>query len=435
MRVRDAAMLAWKNVKVFSRQSLKMVLTMGVVFGLILAMEFWFQGIKNTYSKFANIATDGRVIMTLSSDVDDIGIELEKAMNTEEMLRDVETYGAVIGKAETYKMLYGSVVLEERLVKESIEVDLDEVPEDAVPILVSTFLGEQMSGYSYSERAVRSPEQKMEAYEKYRDGVVGKVFVYGDVKYFVVGLAPGSFHMADLSTRSMSGGKASLPDVVLEWISLPRDETIVVNNGEAWGREIETVEDKYVVIFDNIDKAYEFFEKGKGFFFGASLEGRQYVVEVVAGMSPVVVMEIKRLQVIIDIVCVILAVVAITIVVLTSIRLVDNNKRNIQLYYNLGATRKQIRTVYMGYFLWLMLSVAVVAVLIAVVIVTVYSWLNQTMLQTMFVTAFSLANLSRIMLMGVNLEVVGFLMLILLMVPVCVAVNRKGMSGRNGQKR
>lgn len=425
MKMRDVVMLAWKNAKVFSKQSLKIILVMGVVFGVILGVELWFQGVKNTYEEFASKPTDGKVIMIVSTDAESVGVNLGQKISVEEMLRDVRKYGEVVGEVETAGLLYDGAVLDEDLVEGLIEVSLEEVPDGAVPILVSTRLGEQLSGYSYSDRAVRTPEQKLRAYEEYRARVLGKTFKYGDAEYFVVGLRPGGFHTVSLAMTNVDKDKTSLVDVILEQITAGTGGgNIVVRNGSIWEQHTEVVKDKYVVVFENAERACEFYKKGRGGFVGADTEGKGYVVEMVAGMSPEVKGMLKILQVVINIICVILAMVAIVIVTFASIGLIDSNRENIRLYYNVGATQKQVKMVYWWYFLWLMLGVVVASVLMAVIGVVLYNWANQEALRVLFATAFSLVSLPRIMLIGMNYEIAGFVGLIILMTFVGVWVNR-----------
>ena len=62
------------------------------------------------------------------------------------------------------------------------------------------------------------------------------------------------------------------------------------------------------------------------------------------------------MQLIINVISVVLGVIAMIVVVFTSIRLVDQDKQNIALYYSLGATARQVRIIYLCYFLELMVK-------------------------------------------------------------------------------
>lgn len=178
-------------------------------------------------------------------------------------------------------------------------------------------------------------------------------------------------------------------------------------------------------MFDDDESAYRYLREGRGRFMNVEFPGQDYAVEVVAGMSPEMRYVFGMMKMVAGVASVVLGVVAMIVVIFTSIRLVDQEKQNIRLYYNLGATRGQVRAIYLCYFLELMMIAAVLAFGVASAIVIGWSLVNQEILGVQAVLAFSLREVPEVMWYGVNAGMVVILGAMLLMAPVCVVVNRK----------
>lgn len=159
---------------------------------------------------------------------------------------------------------------------------------------------------------------------------------------------------------------------------------------------------------------------------GIELPGQdvQYNVSVIAGMSPEMVYLFRVMHLVINIGCAVLAIVGVIVVIFTSIRLVDQNRQTMQLYRVLGATTGQIKLVYACYFLELMIGAVIGAFVLASVITVLYSVINQTNLEILFMTGFNLSEAPRVVLWGMNWWVVGFGFIMLMTVPSCLFVNR-----------
>ena len=116
------------------------------------------------------------------------------------------------------------------------------------------------------------------------------------------------------------------------------------------------------------------------------------------------------------------------VVVFTSIRLVDQDKQNIALYYSLGATARQVRIIYLCYFLELMVGAAVLAFGLASMIVLLFTGLNHDLLSIQAMLGFNQATYEPIWWYGVNITVFVIIIAMLLMAPLCVLINRKRLS-------
>ena len=314
---------------------------------------------------------------------------------------------------------------------------MEEVPVDAAPVLVSTFLGEQLLGKSFSAEYTNAV-RKQKDYKEYQDKLIGKTFTdtYG-AKYYVVGLNSGNFHVDNLSFNQLERGSNNILNPVLAFVATPNGTPIVIDNGksESWqkGESVslkETVDTKaegesLVAIFDDNKSAYNYFQYGRGRFMNVDLPSRTYSVNIVAGMSPETMYIMENMNFVINIVSVALGLIAAIVVVFTSIRLVDQDRQNVALYYSLGATTRQVRTIYLFYFLELMIGAAILAFCSASVIVLAFSFLNQEILGIQSALGFNLVATPGEIWYAVNAGTFVIIVAMLTASFICVAINNK----------
>lgn len=392
-------------------------------------MNLWLAGMESSYKSLARRATDGKIIITAG---DDMGGVMGSSVSREAIIENITEHGGeVLEGAKRYGGFAATVVPAE-LVSERIEVDIEQAPDDAAPVLVSTFMGEQLLGKKYwTERA--SLTQNVEGYKKYREELIGKVFTDGyGTKYYVVGLAPGNYHVANMSFQQLEKSNDSLLNLPLEMVPMPGEMPIVIDNGKSglWQKgdmgvfgEIFDTTDTVVAVFDGDEMAYEYLRNGKGRFMTVDLPNREYAVSVVAGMSPEVEYIFGVINSVAGVVSVALGLIAAAVVIFTSVRLVDQDKQIIRLYYNLGATPRQVWAIYLCYFLGLMGGALVLALGVATGIVVWFGVANQEILEIQGMLGFGLANEARIWWYGMNAATYATMGAMLGMAAVCVLVN------------
>ncbi len=441
MRLKDMIHLSLKNVRTQPKRSLLVMAVMGAIFGLVFTLIFWWQGMVNYYAEFAGRETDGKIVFAISNSLAGSAVvrpetDLKMASRAE-MIADAEKFGGkMLGDARQVGM-YGGVVLSADLVKGAIEIDLSRTPAAAMPVLITKLVADQLVGEDYLKSAT-SVAQKQATYEKYREQLLGKTFTDArGGKYFVVGLARNGFALHDLSFRGVEKANVSVLNSLLKHMTVYSQPLIVIDNGKSqtWqtGEELsdnylvsESL-DKLIVVFANRKQAYGYFKNGRGGFANVDLPGRNYNVELIAGMSPEMEYLMKAYGVILNIACAALSVVAIIVIVFTSIRLVSQDRQNIALYYSLGATTGQVRKLYWCYFGIIMAGAVVFALLLAGAVDLGFSIANQGLLATAMMLAFGLPDLPRIILLGWNLASFGFVIIMLLMPLLCVWVNGRQM--------
>lgn len=438
MRTKDVLRISLKNIRIYFKRNLIIMAVMGVIFGIVFAINLWFQGMENSYTELANQSTEGRVIIEATNSMEGMIIDDALPKTTrQEMAEDIEAHGGkVLGDAEKFG-LFGSVVLSKELVENRIMVDMEEVPVDAAPVLVSTFLGEQLLGKNFSAEYTNAV-RKQKDYKEYQDKLIGKTFTdtYG-AKYYVVGLNSGNFHVDNLSFNQLEQGSNNILNPVLAFVATPNGSPIVIDNGksESWQKGekisledivgIKTESESLIAVFDDSKSAYEYFQHGKGRFMNVDLPNRTYSVIIVAGMSPETMYIMENMNFVINIVSVALGLIAAIVVVFTSIRLVDQDRQNVALYYSLGATTRQVRTIYLFYFLELMIGAAILAFCSASVIVLAFSFLNQEILGIQSALGFNLVATPGEIWYAVNAGTFVIIVAMLTVSFICIAINNK----------
>jgi len=438
MQAKDVLHISIKNIKIHFKRNLIIMAVMGIIFGLVLTINLWFQGMENTYTELSNQKTDGKVIIEATNSMEGMVIDDTMPQATRQaMQEDIEAHGGkVLGDTKKYG-LFGSVILPKELVENDIEVDMEKVPADAAPVLVSTFLGEQLLGKSSPARYTDAT-QKQGDYEEYRNAIIGKTFTdtHG-AKYYVVGLNSGNFHVESLSFNQLERDNVDVLNPLLAFLTTPDGMPIVIDNGksENWqggedislenSPEIEAESESLVAVFDDNKNAYDYFQHGKGKFMNVDLPNREYSVNIVAGMSPETIYIMKNMKLIINIISVALGLIAAIVIMFTSIRLVDQDKQNIALYYSLGATTKQVRTIYLFYFLELMIGAAIFAFCLASMVVLLLSIFNQELISIQSELGFNLPAISEKIWYGINIYTFIIIIAMLAMSFICIAVNSR----------
>lgn len=438
MKTKDVLKISTKNIKIYLKRNLMIMAVMGVIFGLIFAINLWLTGMEKTYVAQASRATDGQVIIAATNSTEGIIIDDTRPKTSRaDMKADIEAHGGkVLGDAEKFG-IFGAVVLPAELVKNAIEVDLDKTPADAAPVLITTFLGEQLLNKDFPNEYT-SAINKQKDYENYREELIGKTFTdsYG-AKYYVVGLASSNFHINNLSFKHLERGNSNLLNPILEIIPTPEGAPIVIDNGKSqlWQKGSNVLEKDVsasnkttIAVFDNSEKAYEYLKNGNGRFMNIDLPNRTYSVTVIAGMSPESAYILKIIKMVANIASVVLGIIAAIVVIFTSIRLIDQDRHNIALHYSLGATTGQVRIIYLCYFLELMIGAAIFAFVFANIIVLSFSALNKKMLGIQAMLGFNQMIYESVWWYGMNLMTLMIFVAMLIMAPLCILANRKAIS-------
>lgn len=426
MKLKDALHIAAQNLRTHLKRNVMVILTMGVIFGLIFTIQFLKQGLENAYSKSANMATNGKVIIVATNDSASLGVTkpIESGLySIKDIASDIERYGGKIISLRSADEAY-NITLDPQLVEGAIIADLSSAPSGTTPILANAVLWQ-----TFLDGDIPGKELSM-SYIEYRQQLIGQTFSTTDEKkYFVAGLAPGGFGIFNLSFKQLDYKNKNILNPLLELLTVPSGYSITIGNTKPPQKAdfdyFDVSPAVITAVFDNVKQAYDYFKNGESYFKNVELPNRKYLAETVAGMSPEAYYGFQIFDLVAGVACILLGAIAIIIVIFTTIRLVDQDKNNIALYYSLGATTKQVGAIYLGYFSMLMLGATILALILASIVTLAYSLCSQEMLSEIFMLAFSLPESPFVLLCGINIEVVIFILLMLVMAPVCVLLNRK----------
>lgn len=423
MRIWDAMYLGWANLRSHLGRSLLVLGVISVLFCLIFVAQLGFQELENQYMAAAGQKSSGKVVIFANAVMDN-GEEYVK-VDPEMIKQDIEANGGMIlGDVQDY-MVGGYFALPESLIGEAIEVSLSQVSTVKMPILLNAneALGLAEKG---CPQYFKNAESKREFYLDLRENVIGRSFEKNGMEYVAVGLAPGGMCTSNLSFSGLDRSNNSILNPLLEYLAVDGGASIGVQDQQSEPYDDSSELSGIIAVFNNPDEVYEYMRHGHGGFMGIELPGQdvQYNVSVIAGMSPEMVYLFRVMHLVINIGCAVLAIVGVIVVIFTSIRLVDQNRQIMQLYRVLGATTGQIKLVYACYFLELMIGAVIGAFVLASVITVLYSVINQTNLEILFMTGFNLSEAPRVVLWGMNWWVVGFGFIMLMTVPLCLFVNR-----------
>lgn len=225
MKFQDILHISARTIRAYLKRNIITMMVMGIIFGLIFAMNLWFQGVENNYRRYASEKTNGRVVILARNVTNEVSVnptDTKPTLGRSEMIKDIETCGGTILDDVTFYGAYGGVVLPQYIVEEAIEVDINTAPADAMPILVTTSLGEYLLERRYTDQQHQATTAvaKQKDYEEYRKAIIGKTFTdtYG-AKYFVVGTAVDSFGVSGFSFRQLEKGNDNVLNYILQNIS------------------------------------------------------------------------------------------------------------------------------------------------------------------------------------------------------------------------
>lgn len=445
MKITDLLKISTNNIRVHLRRNLMLVVVMGVLFGLIFAINLLMTGLTNSYTTQASYITDGRVVLLATNSTEGMVADTQPARASRaEMVADIEAHGgSVLGEAERFGP-YGSLVLPAELVQNAIEIDPSQAPADAAPVLATTFLGETLLGRDFSLETATATD-KQQAYAAFRAALLGQTFADASgAKYYIVGFANGNFHLSNLSFQQLDRRNQNPLNPILETIPTPDGVPIVLNQAPARPTGsasdnlsayeqllLETMAsdaDTIVAVFQDHQSAYAYFRDGQGAFPNTAFSGRTYSVTIVAGLSPEATYILSSINAISILISIALGIVAVIVIIFTTIRLIDQDQANLKLYYSLGATSRQVRSIYLGYFLELMFGASLFAFILASLIVFLFSAFNQTLLGVQAQLGFNQISPTPVWWYDINPTTLFIWLTMLLMAPLCVLCCRRKLS-------
>ena len=405
-------------------QKRRVVLVVGVVAALMsvpIAGCLIIQGVEDAALEEMTRVTNGKVLLSVSVDARICGEGCDVEAEEQKLKEKIRGYGGEVIEAETVANADGMFY---RATGDGVGFSsLIEMPEGETAVFVPMSTAARWLGIGMYAPSLKA-EDMVKIAERIRNEVVGRIVeTENGGRYYVVDLLPGG---AFTGALEVSRGDDYNPlDLVLAQVDTGGSQNFVVS-GEVDGIETGAL----LAEFADVEKAEAFMRDPEndctetGQMLGECGEEYRYqVMEVIS--SPVVTRENMRgVWVAYGVVCVVLMAIVVAIEAGTYTRLIGQDTKTIALYYAMGATRRQIRGVYMVYLLLLSVIAVVVAGVIGVGLAMIVSMANGEALTQAFVLGFG-TEARKIWLVGWNWRIVVMMGVVLMMVPLVVLCNAK----------
>lgn len=428
---RDALSLSWKNINQHKGRSVIIILTIAILFGLLMGVNFVLRGLEVSALN-ASVTNTGGVAYVSSSYQNPLSVSESKV--TSDVLARIQKYGGEnVGRSKAYKFIsklntydadYQTIqVVDSSVVQDFIIVDLSEVPEGKIPVLAPE------GGFNIKGESPSADWLRKEIADKY--------YVVGYLPILMVSTAmlqmselgignefsatlPGfnllNLFLGDITTGDSTGMEPMLVDDGSGVVSAYLDEKITAwrkvqqeQLGEWEVRDEPLVGESAIAVFRNpLDViGYTAVDMGSGINIGGFVSNSSSVAQVFH-MNWLGVMVIE----------VIVLVVAIVIATFTFAHLVDQDANTIALYRSMGATAGNIYLIYFLYLLELCLMALAASCLLGLAISGVTAWTDAGALAEKWQEFWVLDELPKVVLFGIDWHFWMVVIAMLLIAPV-----------------
>ena len=433
MRPLDYLRLGAANVVAHKRRALTVVAIVGLLFSVLVAGVLDLQGTEDAVISTMLTPTDGKVYVTTSVDTMVCEDKCDFETGVAEIEANIAKYGGKVLRAGYLDTMDG------------VFIELTE------PILGLTASAEGRAVSVPLEKAaalagIKLPEADASAASKIalmqqiatetRGRVINSLDQFpnyqpmpgteGDYLYYIADFLPGGFRTGSLALSNVTEGSNPL-DLLFGGIATGTSQNLLYDDGEI---ETNSAEMGMVLAeFPNLETATDYYRDEANYC--AEMDHifshckRQYKYQVLPVVSnPMGAREyFQTAWLILGIAIIVLMVVAVLVAVGTYARLVGKDVKVISLYYAMGATRRQVRLVYLTYLMLLSLMAVVFALGVGYGLAALLSVFNAEALSQVFMLGFGLTEQPTIWLMGWNEWILAMLGVILLTIIVTIILS------------
>lgn len=361
MRVLDCLRLGVAGVKAHKKRALTVVAIVGLLFSVLMAGAFFLQGLENAALGKMLAPTGGRVLVMSNVDTKFCGEECDMAKEVAEIRRNIERYG---GEAISATMISDEGGMFYRLEKNVFEFEGEGL---AIPLsTVAKMRGVQLPGWD------AGVERRVEAVQTIFEEAKTE-----DNESRIVGILPGGVYASDLSLSSVEQSGNPLNMIFGQIVTGTSQNFMIgaaeVNEGSGVDAvsEMDTAEMGLVFAeFPDLKAAYNYYRDEANYCldldraFGHCKNGYKYLTMSAVSDPLKTYDNFQLVWLVFGTIAAVLTVIALIIAVSTYARLIGKDMKIIALYHAMGATRGQVRLVYLSYLL--ILSVMTVAFSLAV---------------------------------------------------------------------
>lgn len=367
MRVLDCLRLGVAGVKAHKKRALTVVAIVGLLFSVLMAGAFFLQGLENAALGKMLAPTGGKVLVMSNVDTKFCGEECDTAKEVAEIRRNIERYG---GEAISATMISDEGVMFYRLEKNVFEFEGEGL---AIPLsTVAKMKGVQLPGWD------AGVERRVEVVQTIFEEAKAE-----DNENRIVGILPGGVYTSDLSLSSVEQSGNPL-NMIFGQIVTGTSQNFVIGATEVSEgsgvdavseigavSEMDTAEMGLVFAeFPDLKAAYNYYRDEANYCldldraFGHCKNGYKYLTMSAVSDPLKTYDNFQLVWLVFGITAAVLAVIALIIAVSTYARLIGKDMKIIALYHAMGATRGQVRLVYLSYLLILSVMTVVFSLVV-----------------------------------------------------------------------
>lgn len=420
MRIIDYLRLGFAGVKAHKKRAFTVVIIVGLLFSVVTAGVFVLQGLENTVLAEMLEPTGGKVLVTSSVDTNACGENCDIAAEVAEIKKNVEQYGGGFLEAETSQTADGMFYK----LKEAIFGDVQsESDSDVMGVVVPLEVAAQLANIEMPERDAKVTDKLAAIREARAKTLHRTVESKTGEKYYIAEILPGGVYASSLSLAIIEQGGNPL-DLILGRINTGMSQNFVIKSVEVEPTVDSTGEEQYsgfiamedmdaeemgIVFaqFENIEAAYKYYQDKVNYCSETdrifSMCSKDYKYQVVSAVSnPLTTYDnLQNVWLVFKIIAAVLVVIAVIIALSTYVRLIGKDLKVISLYHALGATKGQIRVVYIVYLLMLSLMAVGFAIIVGLILAVALSIINTEALGQVWSLAFGVET-GAILLVGWN---------------------------------
>ncbi len=443
MRLTDYLKLGFAGVKAHKKRALTVVVIVGLLFSVVTAGVFVLQGLENAALGAMLAPTKGKVLVMSNVDMEACEEECDLKAEVAEIKSNVKKYNGKLIEAKVSQTADGMFYkLEENVFVNAYGESDNDVTEVIVPLDTAA----KLAGIAMPEQSAEIAD-KLEVIEQVQNKTLHKIVENktGE-RYYITEILPSGVYASNLLFMNI-GQDGNPLDLILGQISTGMSQNFITKSADVKPAEDSTGEEQYsgfvamedveteemgIVFaqFDNIEVAYDYYKDKVNYCSETdrifSMCSKDYKYQVVSAVSnPLTTYEnLQNIWLVFKIVAAVLSAIALIIALSTYARLIGKDLKIISLYHALGATKRQIRIVYVVYLLMLSLMAVGFAILLGLALAATLSIVNMEALKQVWTLAFG-TQASEIWLIGWN-NLVWWIVGVMMLAPVVAVVLGNG---------
>ena len=465
LKFSDALRLSWSNIGQHKVRSTIVILTISIIFGLLMGINFVLRGLETTLIDASVANTNGQVRLETSFTPNRYGKAEDRLAE-----RLAKYHGQAIGTYSFYqgspsKFIYTSVI-SASAVTDFITTDLSQVPADKIPILIPE---------------VGLPEMDPEdiTYEKFQTLMRDKFYIVGttpslaknlsydseenDDRYSLLAL-PGK-HPLNIILGNIWGSSYIVPPLLIDdgsgKVDRYLDEQIAEARAESIAKydlsiqEAQERDPDFTVSDEDIQDNHDYLNTWEP-------DSQTYTIalfdnpyDAVAYSAPYDLPEYSNLEQIpfsansiftnttnisdlfrsyrfmLNFLQIVLLITAVIITTMTFAHIIDQDAATVALYRSMGATTGNIYLIYFLYILELCFLAIFTSLIIALIIVLIMTLTSSSALSQRLQDYYVLASAPHVSFLGIDINFFIVVIAILLVAPLTLVTTHRRFSNKH----